>query len=232
MMIKPELDKISKRTLTLIFIVNTSESMSGVKIGTLNETMKNVLLDIQQIATENPYEEIKIAVLKYADNAEWLTPTPVVANNFKWKYLGCDGESNFGSVCYHLRKAFLDKNFIRNPIYCPIVFLFTDSGSNGAYREELSRLKSNYLFNQSIKIALPIGDAADRDMLLEFTGSAETINNEYTPDYLIKLLRFIHIDDDAIPDDMIPMEPDKLFKNYIVTQYDDNDDSEDDFDGW
>jgi uncharacterized protein YegL len=152
--------------------------MSGTKTNILNEAIRNIIPQLQQIAADNLDAEIKIAVLKYADNAEWLTPSPVDINYFKWKFVDCEGESNFGNACYHLRKAFSDKNFITLPAYYPVVFLFTDSGSKSAYYEELDRLYENDLFEQSIRIGIAIGQNANNDLLLDFTGTKEKATSE------------------------------------------------------
>jgi uncharacterized protein YegL len=185
------IDNYYEGVLTIIFVVEASESMSGSKIETLNDLISNTIPEIRKIATENPFYKIEITVLKYADNAVWITPTPVDVFDFEWKYLGCDGESNFGAACYQLENQFRRKRKVSyKASFCPIIFLFTNSGANGEYSEELYYLYKCSLFKQSMKVALIFGDKPDEQILYEFTGNRDTIEKTLTPETITKYIKF------------------------------------------
>ena len=77
--------EVARRTMTLFFLVDTSGSMDGSKIGTLNSAVEEVIPEIRKISGENADAAIKIAVLKFSSGARWITPVPMDAGNFEWK---------------------------------------------------------------------------------------------------------------------------------------------------
>jgi uncharacterized protein YegL len=89
--------------------------MSGKKIGALNEVINNVIAEIQSRSAEIADVKIKIAALKFSDEAEWLYPTPIDVELFKWEYLDTGGGSNLGEAFCFLNdrlnsvQGFLDK---------------------------------------------------------------------------------------------------------------------------
>ena len=57
--------EIPRRTMTLFFMVDTSGSMSGRKIGAVNESIQEVLPMINEISAANPdAEELLINKLR------------------------------------------------------------------------------------------------------------------------------------------------------------------------
>ena len=63
---------IPRRTMTLFFLVDTSGSMSGDKIGAVNEAIREVIPEIKDISSENADAQIKIVVLEFSSGARWL----------------------------------------------------------------------------------------------------------------------------------------------------------------
>ena len=58
---------VPRRTMTIFFMIDTSGSMEGNKIGAVNDAVENVLPMIGEISDTNPDAEIKIAALKILD---------------------------------------------------------------------------------------------------------------------------------------------------------------------
>ena len=52
--------EVSRRTMTLFFIVDASGSMDGAKMGTLNSAIEEVIPEIRKISAENADAAIKI----------------------------------------------------------------------------------------------------------------------------------------------------------------------------
>ena len=55
--------KIARRTMTLFFLVDTSGSMDGDKIGSVNDAIRETVPDLQDLSDSNPDAAIKIAAL-------------------------------------------------------------------------------------------------------------------------------------------------------------------------
>ena len=65
--------EVPRRTMVVVFIVDTSGSMQGAKIAAVNSAIEEVLPEIAKISDENADAEIKIAVLDFSTDAKWLT---------------------------------------------------------------------------------------------------------------------------------------------------------------
>ena len=66
--------EVSRRTMTLFFMVDASGSMDGAKMGTLNSAIEEVIPEIRKISAENADAAIKIAVLEFSSGTRWITP--------------------------------------------------------------------------------------------------------------------------------------------------------------
>ena len=185
----------SRRTMTLFFVVDTSGSMSGQKMGTVNSAIEEVIPEIAKISAENADAAVKIAVLQFSSGVKWLTPQPMDAADFKWNYLDADGLTDFGEMCKALNEKLSRKEFMNNVAgsYAPAVFLLSDGEPTDSYERELEKLRQNNWFKAGIKIAVAIGDDANKDILTEFTGNREAVVTVHTPEALTKMIRFVSV---------------------------------------
>ena len=65
-------ESVPRRTMTLVFVVDTSGSMEGNKIGAVNDAIRNVIPMLKDISDNNADAEIKIAALDFSSNVKWL----------------------------------------------------------------------------------------------------------------------------------------------------------------
>ena len=187
--------EVSRRTMTLFFLVDTSGSMEGSKIGTLNSAIEEVIPEIRKISGENADAAIKIAALEFSSGARWITPAPMDANDFCWNYLDADGLTDFGEMCKMLSEKLSRKAFMSDVAgsFAPAIFLLSDGEPTDDYQHELKNLKENNWFKKAIKVAVAIGDDANKDVLAEFTGNKEAVITVHTPEALTKMIRFVSV---------------------------------------
>jgi len=186
---------ITMRVMTLFFVVDSSGSMYGTKIGAVNEAINNVIPEIQSISDDNADAQIKIAVLDFSTGAVWLTPQPVDANDFKWKYLDADGVTDLGRACEMLNEKLSRHEFMGEAAgsFAPAIFLLSDGEPTDDWEKGLEKLKGNNWFKHALKAAIAIGDDANEDVLFEFTGNKESVIKVHTPEALAKLIRFVAV---------------------------------------
>lgn len=77
--------------------------------------------------------------------------------------------------------------------FAPAIFLLSDGEPTDEYAPELSKLKENNWFKKAIKVAVAIGEDANRDVLAEFTGNKEAVLTVHTPQALTKMIRFVSV---------------------------------------
>ena len=187
--------EVSRRTMTLFFVVDTSGSMYGSKMGTVNSAIEEVIPEIRKISGENADAAIKIAVLQFSNGANWITPQPMNAEDFNWNYLNADGLTDFGQMCKKLNEKLSRKAFMSDAAgsFAPAIFLLSDGEPTDEYTRELEKLKENNWFKKAIKIAVAIGNDANKSVLSEFTGNLEAVITVHTPEALTKMIRFVSI---------------------------------------
>lgn len=78
-------ESIPRRKMTLFFVIDTSGSMQGSKIGSVNDAIENVLPMIGEISDENPDAEINVAALEFSTGTHWLYDEPKEAKEFIWQ---------------------------------------------------------------------------------------------------------------------------------------------------
>ena len=187
--------EVSRRTMTLFFVVDASGSMDGTKMGTLNAAIEEVIPEIRKISGENADAAIKIAVLEFSSGTRWITPAPMDAEDFTWSFLTADGMTDFGEACKQLNEKLSRKAFMSDVAgsFAPAIFLLSDGEPTDEYGPALARLKENNWFKKAIKVAIAIGEEANRDVLSEFTGNKEAVLTVHTPEALTKMIRFVSV---------------------------------------
>jgi len=190
-----EVVEVARRTMVLFFVVDTSGSMEGQKIGTLNSAIEDVIPELRDLSAENADAQIKIAVLEFSSGAKWLTPAPMDVADYSWNFLNADGMTDFGAMCRELNEK-LSRNAFMNDVagfFAPAIFLLSDGEPTDDYKPALDALKSNNWFKAAIKAAIAIGDDANKDVLKEFTGSSESVLTVHSPEALKKMIRFVSV---------------------------------------
>ena len=182
--------------MTLFFVIDTSGSMVGDKIGSVNEAIENVLPMIGEISDENPDAEINVAALEFSTGTHWLYDEPKEAKEFIWQKVEADGLTSLGEACEELNKK-LSRNggFMSSPSGCfaPAIILLSDGGPTDNFEGGLKSLQGNSWYKNAIKIAVAIGNDADKEVLKQFTGSSEAVITVHNIEALKKMIRIIAI---------------------------------------
>jgi len=188
--------EIPRRTMTLFFLIGTSGSMDGCKIGAVNESMREVLPMISDISAANPDAEINVAVLQFSKGASWIYKEPRPASDFVWNDLSAAGASvDLGEACRELNRKLSKNGFMKSASgsYAPAIILLLDSEPTDDFEAGLAELKKNGWFRVAIKIAIAIGDDANKEKLAKFTGTSETVFSVHNIDALNKMIRIVAV---------------------------------------
>lgn len=187
--------EVPRRTMVLFFLVDTSGSMYGSKIGTVNSAIEEVVPELKDISESNADAQIKIATLAFSTGSQWITSEPVPAETFIWNYLDAGGVTDLGDACYQLNEKLSRSGFMGDVTgsFAPAIFLLSDGEPTDNYQHGLEKLKQNNWFKKAIKVAIAIGDDANQQILAEFTGNVESVITVHTPEALKKWIRFVSV---------------------------------------
>lgn len=184
----------AKKSMVIFFLVDTSKSMEGSKLQSLNKVMGDILPEL--VGVGDAGTDVKIAVMSFASGWEWVTPEPVLIEEYQsWEKLRADGVTDLGAACEELSRKLSINAFLYSPTlsYAPVIFLITDGHPTDNYKKGFAMLRKNRWFKYGLKIALAIGSNVDLDVLHEFTDDEELVLQAFGADMLKKLVREIAV---------------------------------------
>jgi uncharacterized protein YegL len=190
-----EVDATPRRTMVLFFIIDTSGSMSGARIESVNTAIQEIMPLIQDISENNPDAQIKIAALEFSSGCEWMYPQPTEPGNFSWRQLEAGGVTSLGAAYMELNSKLSKKAFMQDAVgsFAPAFILMSDGEPTDDYKHGLEKLKGNPWFKAGIKVAIAIGEEAQQEVLGEFTGTTEAVLTVHNKEQLKNIIRFVSV---------------------------------------
>ena len=166
--------------MLLYFLIDTSGSMDGAKIGSVNDTMENIISELN-LYSDN--ESVNINVLSFARKAKWMYKQTCSIKDFKWNILTASGMTSLGNACKLLAKN-IEKNAGNDEIKILLISdgLPTDDFEDGI--EKLNTVLANYN-SQRFAIAL---EGADIPTLTNFTGIQDNVFQLESLDDLMEIM--------------------------------------------
>ena len=157
-------DRIAKPMLVLL-LLDTSGSMSGPKIETLNATVRQMLADFAK--KERSGIEVHVSIITFGDSVNRLQPfTPASSINFQ--PLSADGMVLLGAALRAAKDVIEDKDETPSRAYRPTVILVSNGQPNDQWEEALCAFISEGRSSKCDRMAMAIGCDADKDMLGRF----------------------------------------------------------------
>ena len=187
--------EVPRRTMVLFFLVDTSGSMYGTKIGTVNTAIEEIIPELKDLSENNADAEIKIATLAFSTGAKCIDSQLLSAENFKCDHLEAMGSTDLGEACKQLNEKLSKNAFMSEATgsFAPAIFLLSDGDPTDNYKYGLDKLKENNWYKKAIKVAIAIGDDVNKDVLEEFTGNKEAVITVHTPEILKKWIQFVSV---------------------------------------
>lgn len=185
---------VTRRTLTIYFLIDVSWSMRDYKIDAVNQALAESIPLIQEVSAENADADIMVAILTYGTSAKWLKE-PESVMEFDCPTITTGGQTNFKDACIKLKEMLLqqDAKTIGAGSYAPVFILMADGGSTNAHKTVLRDLWNIKWFKHGIKAAIAIGDEVHLDMLESFTGTPGTVFRTHTSKRLKDLIKLISL---------------------------------------
>ncbi len=184
---------VSRKSLVIFFLIDTSGSMKGTKMGELNTAMEELMPEIRRVGEADT--DVKVAVLTFATHLAWMYPEPISIEEFEWSRLSPAGITNMGAAFEELAIRLSRNSFLSSPSlsFAPVIFLMTDGYPSDDYKKGLRKLNENSWYKHGLKVALGIGKEANDDMLAEFTGTSDTVVHAYSGGQLANLIKKIAV---------------------------------------
>lgn len=181
--------ELASRPLHFFWIVDCSGSMYGEKIGTLNHAIQSTIPDMRDAAENNPNAQLLVRTLKFSTGATWVTPNPVPIEDFAWDDLDAGGVTDLGKA-FELLAAQLTIPPMTDRALPPVLVLLSDGQPTDNYKKELDNLLKLPWGKKAVRIAISIGQDADDDVLLQFTGNRELVLQANNATMLTKMIKW------------------------------------------
>ena len=144
-----------RKVMTLFYVVDTSGSMCGSKIGSVNSAMEEAITsDLPEISAANDDAEIKVAIMQFSSGCSWIAPQsgPIAIGDVIWNDLNAGGVTDLGAACKELDKKLSRNEYLNSQTgaYAPVILLFSDGGPTDNWEKELKQLKLNNWFKLSL----------------------------------------------------------------------------------
>ena len=181
--------ELASRPLHFFWIVDGSGSMYGEKIGTVNNAIQTCIPEMASAAENNPNAQLLIRTLSFSTGATWLTTNPVPVEDYAWEDLDANGVTDLGKA-FELLAAQLSIPPMPARELPPVLVLLSDGQPTDNYKKGLEELKKMPWFRKAVKIAISIGQDADDDVLIEFTGNRELVLQANNAAALTKMIKW------------------------------------------
>jgi len=175
-----ETKEVARKVLPIIYVVDTSGSMFGDKIGAVNAAMVETIDVLKDVSSKNPDAEVRVGVLKFSTNAEWVTKNGLEdLEDFFWgEDLEAGGLTDLGSALNELNNKLTRSEYLVSDTgFCvPVIMFMSDGQPTDNYEKALDNiLVSNKWYKHATKIAIAVGDDADKDALAKVVGNPEAV---------------------------------------------------------
>ena len=164
---------LARRPLHFLWIADCSGSMGyGGKIQSLNYAIRNALPEMRKVAAENPYAEVMVRAMKFSSGASWHVANPVPVEQFSWDDLEANGVTDMGKALQLVAEQ-LDQENMPQRALPPVLVLISDGHPTDDVSSGLRDLMAQPWGTKAVRIAIAIGDDAERSVLQRFIGHPE-----------------------------------------------------------
>ncbi|WP_165985636.1 tellurium resistance protein [Streptomyces sp. YIM 98790] len=164
---------MASRPLHFIWLLDCSASM-GVngKMSSLNFAVREAIPEMRKAADDNPAASLLVRAITFSSTASWHVPTPTPVHGFDWADAHAGGVTALGQALHlaaeEMRMPPMPERALR-----PVLALVSDGVPTDDWRAGLRALDGTPWGKRAVRIAVAIGDDADKDMLRTFLANPE-----------------------------------------------------------
>lgn len=191
-----DLEKPARRVLHIFYVLDTSGSMGGAPIATLNRAMEETVEVLRKQAKSSADAELKIAVLQFNSGAKWVQPNgPEDMEDFIWEDLTAGGLTDVGAALKELDSKLSRNAYLHSMTgaYLPIIIFMSDGYATDDYQKALTQIRQNKWFVRGTKIGFALGDDPDMKMISEVVGNCEAVVKTDNLDIFARMIKFASV---------------------------------------
>lgn len=191
-----DLTEAPRKELPVFYVLDTSGSMSGARISSLNHAMEECLIALQDLAKSNADAKLKISVLEFNSGCKWMTAHgPEPAEDFEYEPLTAGGLTSLGAALKELNSKLSTKEYLGSMVgsLMPVIIFMTDGEPTDEYEAELAAIRQNRWFRYATKIGFAVGDGANEQVIASVVGNSEAVITTTDLALFRKLMKFVTV---------------------------------------
>lgn len=188
-----------KRPLHFFWLADYSGSMTGKKIATLNQAIREALPEVRKAVANHPAVQIMMRAIKFSDNADWhVGPDAVAIEQFAWPELRTAGGTSTSQAIRLLASELTSEKMPRRG-YPPVCILISDglcTDPPEEYTASISELSKLPWGIKAVRLAIAIGDESDYSEaeLLKFVNQPEIgVLKAHSPGELVNYIKWASV---------------------------------------
>jgi len=164
---------MANRPVTFFWLLDCSSSMiENGKISTLNFAVKEAIPEMRRVADDNPTAALMVRTLTFATGARWHRGPATRVADFTWGDVTAGGVTDLGAALRLLAGE------LRTPpmpyrALPPVLALVSDGQPTDDWRGGLEEVDATPWGQHAVRVAIAVGQDADRAMLQEFLANPE-----------------------------------------------------------
>lgn len=159
------------RPLPVIVAVDRSGSMCGSRMDALNFALNNFIESLQR--ESNPYVEIQVAFYSFGSEATCDVPLTSISSIKHAPNYAANGLTSMGMAFREIKDLIENLEYIAPKAYNPIIVVVTDGSPTDDHYTPLEAFIRGGRSAKSTRIAMALGEDADRKMLSRFVSEPE-----------------------------------------------------------
>lgn len=190
---------IARRPLHFFWLVDYSGSMSGKKIASLNQAIREAVPAVRTAVAAHPEVAIMMRAIKFSDDASWhVGPSAVPIEQFVWPELSPAGGTGTAQALRLLASELTLEKMSRR-YYPPVCILVSDGFCTDPpedYDRAIAELLQLPWGKRAVRLAIAVGDQSDYDEgeLLKFISHPEIgVLKANTPEKLVNYIRWASV---------------------------------------
>lgn len=177
------------KPLPVMLLLDSSGSMRGVKIDTLNEAVRTMLDDFGDLSKNET--DIVVSIIEFNNGAFRHCPF-TTASQVKYKDLTAGGGTNMGQALQMAKDIIEDKEETPGNAYRPLVILVSDGMPNNGWETPLHEFIGSGRSQKCDRMAMAIGVDACKSVLEEFVqGTGHEVFEAHQAGDIKKFFKFV-----------------------------------------
>ena len=159
------------KSIPVVLLLDTSSSMRGESITALNKAVKLMITKFKEAETLETF--IKLSIITFGNEDVQLHTSLKEVSAIEFEKLNTGGMTPMGKALRMAKEMIEDKAIFKGRDYRPAVVLLSDGGPNDDWEKSLDNFVGNGRSSKCDRLAVAIGDDADKVVLEKFISGSE-----------------------------------------------------------